>query len=63
MAKDLKTQVAELMTAQGLDPASVPLDNMKDGALLMLKDHLEKHNNITSIVVKSTAGFTINNFS
>lgn len=54
MATDIKTQVATLMTAQGLDPASIPLDSMSQGALVSVKEHLETHNNITSIQVQSS---------
>ena len=52
---DIKTQVADLMTAQGLNPASIPLNTMNTGALESVKDALEKHNNITSIQVQPSA--------
>ena len=50
---DIKTQVATLMTAQGLDPASIPLDSMGTSALESVKLALETHDNVTSIEVQS----------
>ena len=55
MAADIKTQVAALMTKQGLDPNSIPLDTMSQGALVSVKEHLETHNNVTSIEVQPGA--------
>lgn len=49
---DIKTEVSTLMTAQGLDPKSIPLDSMNTGALVSVKEHLETHNNVTSIEVQ-----------
>lgn len=52
---DLKTEVSTLMTAQGLDPASIPLNTMSQGALASVKEHLVKHDNVTSIEVQPAA--------
>ena len=49
---DLKTEVSTLMTAQGLDPKSIPLDTMNQGALVGVKEALVKHDNITKIEVQ-----------
>lgn len=49
---DLKTEVATLMTEQGLDPKSIPLDTMGTGALESVKEHLQTHDNVTSIQVR-----------
>jgi len=53
MATDIKTEITALMTAQGLDPASIPLNDMTTGALESVKEHLIKHDNVTSIQVQS----------
>jgi hypothetical protein len=49
---DIKAEVATLMTEQGLDPKSIPLDTMTTGALESVKEHLETHDNVTSIKVQ-----------
>ena len=55
MATDIKTEIAALMTAQGLDPTSIPLGSMSQGALESVKLALETHNNVTSIEVQPGA--------
>lgn len=52
MAADIKTEITTLMQAQGLDPKSIPLDTMTQGALVSVKSALQKHDNITSIQVQ-----------
>ena len=55
MATDIKTEIAALMSAQGLDPTSIPLNGMSTGALQSVKEHLLKHDNVTSIEVQPGA--------